>query len=138
MDVIGARFANLAAAIAARDAIRAAVGVSAADVAVRPLGTTRYDEPIEAFVLAGRFPSAVADAVVGLMRDGGGTILSRRTEWQLHARPAGHPERQRRHGARPRAPRALSRARQGLRRPTARLRIRRARCCSPRGGRRSP
>ena len=138
MDVIGARFANLPAAIAARDAICAAVAVPASDVAVRPLGTTRYDEPVDAFVLAGKFPTALAEAVVRLMRDGGGTILSRRTEWLRHARPVGHPEQPQPQGARPGAPRAMSRARKRLRRPAARLRIRRARCCSPRGGLRSP
>ena len=85
MDVIGASFASLAAAVAARVAILAFVGVPAADVSVRPLGTTRYDRPLDAFVLAGRFPSTLADAVVSLIRDHGGTILSRRREWQPRA-----------------------------------------------------
>jgi len=65
MDVIGGRFTDLHAATAARHAILASVAMPPADVAVRPLGSTRYDQPVEAFVLAGRFPSGVADGASG-------------------------------------------------------------------------
>jgi hypothetical protein len=127
MDVIAARFPDLPAAVAVRDAILAAVAVTAADVAVRPLGTTKYDEPIHAFVLAGRFPSAAAEAVVRLMRDGGGTILTRRTEWLPQGRQARPVLIRESHGARPGASRTTPLARRRPRHPAARLRVRVAR-----------
>jgi hypothetical protein len=124
MDLIGGRFADLAAAVAARDAILAAVAVPVADVAVRALGTTQYDNPLHAFVLAGRFPSAMADLAVRLIREHGGAIISRRTEWQASVRPTGQTSAPAA-GARPGAPRATAFALKRPRRPAARVRIRR-------------
>ena len=137
MDVIGARFADLSAAMAARDAILAVVAVPSADVAVRALGTTRYDQPIEAFVLAGRFPFAAAQDVVRLMRDHGGVIISRRFEGPATGR---QPEATTTGAAlgslaiRPRVERLRAAVRKRLRRPSARLRVRAAR--ADRAGRR--
>jgi hypothetical protein len=131
MDVIGARFAELSAATDTREAILASVAVPPGDVAIRPLGTTRYEEPVEAFLLAGRFASASAPTVVRLIREHGGTILSRRTEWRPQPRMVVSTA--------PRAPAAARRqqassrhpVRKRLRRPAARMRVRAA-CCGRR------
>ena len=127
MHVIGSRFADLRAALSARHAILASVAVPAADVAVRPLGTTRYDEPVEAFVLAGRFPPGAAEAVVRLMREHGGAIISHRTEWKPKAAGSIGTQARRLVDARQWAARARAAARKRPRRPTARLRVRTAR-----------
>ena len=126
MDVIGARFTELGAAIAARDAILAAVALPAADIAVRPLGTTRYDHPLDAFVLAGRVPAAAAGTVVQLIRAAGGQILSHRTESPQPVRSAPQPGMQQPRGVRARVPRPTVRVRKRPRRPAARLRVRAA------------
>jgi len=81
MHVVGARFADLGSANAALGEIRARVGIAGGDVAVRPLGSTRYDEPVAAFLLAGRFPAAEVDRVIGIVEQHGGTVLSRSIEW---------------------------------------------------------
>ena len=80
MYVVGARFANLESANAALGAIRASVPVPLADAAVRPLGSTRYEEPASGFLLAGRFPAAELDRVLGIFELHGGMLLSRRIE----------------------------------------------------------
>jgi hypothetical protein len=123
VDVIGARYADLPAAIAARHAILASVAMPAADLAVRPLGTTRYDEPVAAFVLAGRFPSALGSRIVRLMRDHGGTIILRRAEWAPRARPLEPAPMPRPHPGRVLASRARRSVRQRPRRPAARWRV---------------
>ena len=64
MHVVGARFMDLPAAVAALRAIRASVAVEPSDVAVLPLGTTRYDVQVEAYLLAGRFEEADVESVV--------------------------------------------------------------------------
>jgi hypothetical protein len=80
MHVVGARFMSLDAAIAALRAIRASVAVEPVDVAVRPLGTTRYDRPIEAYLLAGRFREEDVDTVARIAEQHGGLVFSRRAE----------------------------------------------------------
>lgn len=86
MHVIGGRFSDLVAATAARDAILAAVAMPPADIAVRPLGTTRYDHPIEAFLLAGRFDAGAVATVTRLVHEHGGTVISSRVEWKARHR----------------------------------------------------
>ena len=122
MNVVGARFADLRAAMAARDAILGAVPMPPADIAVRPLGTTQYDDPIEAFLLAGRFDGAAVPLVTRVVHDHGGTVIWSRTEWKSRSRPT--PEA----GVR-RAParRPATTPRKRLRRPVARSRVRAAR-----------
>jgi hypothetical protein len=143
MHVVGARFANLESANAALSEIRSSVPIPRADVAVRPLGSTRYEQPASGFVLAGRFPAVEVERVLGIVKLNGGTLLSRHVE-----RP--HPvltgsggtrtsivsrdERGRaleRHGSEASrseaVPAPLRRAHQRLRRPAAPLRIRAAR-----------
>jgi hypothetical protein len=88
MHVVGARFANLESANAALAAIRASVAIPLADVAVRPLGSTRYEEPASGFLLAGRFPAIEVDRVLGIVESHGGMVLSRRIE-RAHPGPAG-------------------------------------------------
>jgi len=81
MHVIGARFANLESAHAALGEIRASVGIPPGDVAVRPLGSTRYEEPTVDFLLAGRFPEREVDRVTAIVEEHSGMLLSRRVEW---------------------------------------------------------
>ncbi|HET8784408.1 MAG TPA: hypothetical protein VFM38_02150 [Candidatus Limnocylindrales bacterium] len=80
MHLIGARFRTLAAATMALQAIRAGVPVAPGDIAVRPLGSTRYERPAEDFLLAGRFESDDVDAVVDIVLANGGRLLERRVE----------------------------------------------------------
>jgi hypothetical protein len=127
MDVIGARFVALPAATEAREAILASVAVPPADVAVHPLGSTRYDAPVEAYLLAGRFASASAETVVRVIREHGGTILSRRTEWRPRARMVVATAAQGRTAARGRPAGSRHPVRKRPRRPAARLRVRAAR-----------
>ena len=87
MHVIGARFADEAAAMAALLAVRSSLPVEPGDVAVRPLGSTRYEEPATGFVLAGRFDSADVDAVAAIVVRHGGTVISRRRETAQPQRP---------------------------------------------------
>ena len=80
MHVVGARFANLESANAALGDIRASVPMPPTDVAVRPLGSTRYEEPASDFLLAGRFPGVAVERVLRIVELHGGTLLSRRLE----------------------------------------------------------
>ena len=80
MHVMGARFRTLAAAGAALLAIRSAVTVPPGDAGVRPLGTTRYEEPTEDFLLAGRFADEDVEAVVGIIEAAGGRVIERRRD----------------------------------------------------------
>ena len=80
MHLVGARFATMEAALAALREIRGTLPVEPADVGLRPLGTTRYDEPIRDLVLAGRFESQDVDRVVEILEGHGGSILVRRQE----------------------------------------------------------
>jgi hypothetical protein len=81
MHIVGARFADLDSANAALGEIRASVAVPRGDVAVRPLGSTRYEAPAADFLLAGRFPEGDVDAVLGIVLQHGGTLLSKRVDW---------------------------------------------------------
>jgi hypothetical protein len=80
MHVLGARFSDLESATAAMHAVRARIAIARGDVAVRPLGSTRYDEPAADFLLAGRFESGHVRAVADIVAEHGGTVISRRAE----------------------------------------------------------
>ena len=80
MLVIGARFRTVAAARAALRTVRASVSVPEGDVAVRPLGSTRYDAPEDQFLLAGRFEPHDGPAVVAILHSEGGRIIERRDD----------------------------------------------------------
>ena len=142
MLVVGARFANLESANAALGDIRASVAMPPTDVAVRPLGSTRYEQPASDFVLAGRFPAAEVERVLRIVELHGGTLLSRRLErpYSGFAGSIGAPasairdERGRapeRHGSQASrsgaAPPPLRAAHKRLRRPAALMRVRAAR-----------
>ncbi len=143
MHVVGARFANLESANAALGDIRASVAIPRSDVAVRPLGSTRYEEPPSGFVLAGRFPPVEVARVLGIVERYGGTLLSKHVE---QPRPGlgrgsvtpvssgsrdqrGHPlERHGPHASRSGStPAPLRGAHQRPRRPAAPMRVRAAR-----------
>jgi hypothetical protein len=85
LHFVGARFRDLRTASAALGEIRASVDVEPGDLAVRPLGSTRYDVPSDDIVLAGRFEPGDVEAVVEILEAHGGAILARRPE-----SPAGH------------------------------------------------
>ena len=80
MHVVGARFRTLAAAGAALLAIRSTVTVPPGDAGVRPLGSTRYEESAEDFLLAGRFVDEDVEAVVGIVETAGGRVIERRSD----------------------------------------------------------
>ena len=80
MHLVGARFADLPTASAALGKIRASVPVGPGDVAVRPLGSTRYDVPSADILLAGRFEPDDVDAVVDILEAHGGDVLARGAE----------------------------------------------------------
>ena len=102
MHVVGAKFDTSAKARAALAAVQESVTPGAGEAGVRPLGSTRYDEPTEEFILAGRFDDSQVDAVIEIIERHGGTLLERRVEaptaggapqWRpqpspMHARPA--------------------------------------------------
>jgi hypothetical protein len=140
MYVVGARFGTLAAANAALQDLRSAVPVAPGDVAAWPLGSTRYDEPADAVLLAGRFAEEAVPVVLDVLESHGGEVIERRRDdprshavrsasrrtsiasnppWSApwspstqHARTAARPP---------------SRHRKRLRRPVARLHVRAAR-----------
>jgi hypothetical protein len=80
MHFIGARFADAQAASTALGEIRASVPVGPGDLALRPLGSTRYDVPSDDIVLAGRFEPGDVDEVVGILVANGGAILVQHPE----------------------------------------------------------
>jgi hypothetical protein len=81
MHVVGARFSDRDAAVAALHDLRVHVSVTRADVGVRPLGSTRYDRPTFDHLLAGRFETRDVETVVGILERHGGVIVWRREEW---------------------------------------------------------
>jgi len=80
MIVVGARFRALAGASAALRAIRTSIGVASGDVGVRPLGGTRYEAPVDDFLLAGRFEDADVPAVINVVHAHGGRVIEHRTD----------------------------------------------------------
>lgn len=80
MHVIGARFGHLEPAIAALGEIRARLAAGSGDVALRRLGSTRYEAPEDGFVLAGRFAPEDVDPVVSAVERFGGVVIARRVE----------------------------------------------------------
>jgi hypothetical protein len=89
MHLVGARFADRSAADAAIAELRARITVEPGDLGLRPLGSLRYDEPVQGLVVAGRFEGPDVDAVVQIMQSHGGEIVFRRAEWRnprSHAR----------------------------------------------------
>lgn len=87
MYVVGARFRSLAAAGAALLAVRSAVSVAPGDAGIRALGTTRYDEPLEEFLLAGRFADDEVETVIGIVESQGGEVIERRRDAPRVAAP---------------------------------------------------
>jgi hypothetical protein len=87
MLVIGARFRTFGAARAALRAVRSSIAVAAGDVAVRALGSTRYDAPEEHFLLAGRFEPEDAPAVTAIVHSQGGKVIERRTDSPISTSP---------------------------------------------------
>ena len=110
MIVLGARFRALAGARAALRAIRTSIGVASGDVAVRPLGGTSYEAPVDDFLLAGRFEDGDVPAVINVMHAHGGRVIERRRDTP----------------SRPPAREAESGLERRLRRPPPRLRARTA------------
>ncbi len=90
MHFIGARFADIQTASAALGEIRASVAVGPGDLALRPLGSTRYDVPSDDIVLAGRFEPGDVDAVVGILMAHGGAILAQHSESRAPRESAQH------------------------------------------------
>ena len=129
MHFVGARFADLPAASRALGEIRANVAVEPDDLAVRPLGSTRYDVPSDDILLAGRFEPDDVEAVVGILEAHGGAILARRPESPAGYEPASPPGSDRDARARPAEQRRppVSMPRKRLRRQAALLRGRAAR-----------
>jgi hypothetical protein len=80
MIVVGARFRALAGARAALQAVRTSVAVAPGDVAVRPLGSTRYETVTEGFVLGGRFDDRDVATVLKILHANGGRIVERRND----------------------------------------------------------
>lgn len=80
MHLIGARFEHLEPASAALREIRALAAVESGDVALRPLGSTRYEDPARGYVLAGRFPTPDVGPVIQIVERHGGAIVARRVE----------------------------------------------------------
>lgn len=143
--MIGARFRTFAAARAALRAVRASVAVPAGDVAVRALGSTRYDAPEDQFLLAGRFDPEDAAEITAIVHSQGGRVIERRSDTVRGpgaapdvalrgdgSEPARGPRSRTRLASRPTAPiagmlRGHVRADNGLRRPSPPLRLRTAR-----------
>jgi len=80
MHVLGARFRTASAASAALLAIRASVAVAPGDSGVRPLGSTRYEEASEDYLLAGRFADEDVAKVTEIVEAEGGRIIEQRRE----------------------------------------------------------
>jgi hypothetical protein len=80
MHVMGARFETLAAANAALRDVRGAATVAPGDVAVRPLGSMRYEVPATGFVLGGRIGDGDVQRVRHILEAYGGSILVCRPE----------------------------------------------------------
>jgi hypothetical protein len=77
---IGARFEDRARALEVMAELRRRFRLHDAAIEVRPLGSTRYDEPSTGVLLAGQFRERDTDAAVELLQQRGGTIVERRTE----------------------------------------------------------
>jgi hypothetical protein len=58
------------------------VQVDSGALALQPLGSLRYEEPAEQYVLAGRFRSADVERVVEILQGHGGEIVFKRAEWR--------------------------------------------------------
>jgi hypothetical protein len=82
MYLVGARFEEMRAAEAALVELREWPGVEDRDVALRPLGSLRYEQPSEYHVVAGQFQQADVAGVVEIMNRHGGQIVFKRAEWR--------------------------------------------------------
>ncbi|HEY2888529.1 MAG TPA: hypothetical protein VGJ17_07925 [Candidatus Limnocylindrales bacterium] len=80
VERIGARFEERDRAVETMLELRRRFDLDVADVEVRPLGTTHYDEPPPGTLLAGQFPANDVEAAVGLITASGGEIVERRPE----------------------------------------------------------
>ena len=77
---IGARFGHPEAARAAVREVRRQFDLGVGDVEVRALGSTDHRHPSADVLLAGRFPTQVADDAVEALRGLDGVIVERRIE----------------------------------------------------------
>jgi hypothetical protein len=93
MHLMGARFDTLAAASAALHDVRAAATVAPGDVAVKPLGSIRYEVPSTGFVLGGRFADDDVPAVIRIAEAHGGRIIECRPDASGPAAGPGTPRR---------------------------------------------
>lgn len=80
MYLVGARFRDAGSANVALGELRDRIAVAPGDLAVRPLGSLRYERPAVGVVVAGRFEPSDVDAVVAIMERHGGEIVFRRAE----------------------------------------------------------
>jgi len=80
VERIGARFKERERAVETMLELRERFDLGVAEIEVRPLGTTHYDEPPPGTLLAGQFPAGEAEAAVGLITARGGEIVERRPE----------------------------------------------------------
>lgn len=81
MRILGVRFERDEQAYAALQALRARFDLREEDAAIRPLGTTAYDDPTSDLILAGRFRPEVLPEVLRLVRELGGRVVVDREEW---------------------------------------------------------
>ena len=90
MHLVGARFADRESANATIEELRDRIPVEPGDLGLRPLGSLRYEQPIQGLVVAGRFEPEDVEAVVRIMQRHGGEIVFRRAEWRSpHPRARG-------------------------------------------------
>ena len=82
MYLVGAQFADAESAEAAMQQLRDAIAVAPGDLALRPLGSVRYERPASRVVVAGRFAVADVDAVVEIMERNRGEVVFRKPEWR--------------------------------------------------------
>jgi hypothetical protein len=77
---LGARFDDRDTAVAVMHELRQRFGLGIEDIEVQALGSTHYEEPSTATLLAGRFPPTVADDAITIIRAAGGELVERRLE----------------------------------------------------------
>ena len=80
VDIVAAKFADLARARAAARDIRVRLRLAPDSIAIGSLGSTQYDEPVSDALLAGQFPDAVTASALAIIDTHGGVILDRRRD----------------------------------------------------------
>lgn len=100
---------------------------------MRALGTTRYDAPVEEFLLAGRFEPGEVETVIRILHSNGGRVVVRRVDTprfvaaEPSAPSAGARASITRQIATRLRPAIRARAHKRLRRPSPPMRVRTAR-----------